>query len=90
MHLHELMTYCKRHNLEVVETYTTFGEECGMHARAIVKHKETGEQYYLYYDASRHRRSLIPRARGWRNTTLDNRRRKERRVAKYHATVTHD
>jgi hypothetical protein len=89
----ELDAYCARHNLEVVETYDTWGE-AGTHFRAIVKDKETGERYYLYYDRSYRRKSperlrrewehraefdlppsTITKPRGWRNTTLDNRKR---------------
>jgi hypothetical protein len=98
----ELRAYCEKHGwLEVVEQYTTYGEERGPHHRAIVRDTQTGERYYLYYDSSRRRRTwaqqkadldrfhddpyytLPRRARGWRNTTLDNRRRAARYNNRY-------
>lgn len=90
-----LQEYCETHNLELIEEYTTLGDERGSHRRAIVRDRETGEKYHLFYDRSRRKKSLaqqkqdydiyrnggIPESakeRGWRNTTLDNRRRAER------------
>lgn len=93
MYRTELDVYCKRHNLEVVETYNTWGES-GHHERAIVT-TSTGERQYLYYDRSRRRPKTypkrdptdfdfppLPKQRGWRNTTLDNRKRAIRMTAR--------
>jgi hypothetical protein len=53
-----LRTYCEKHNYTPIEEYYTLGEERGSHRRAIVQDNKTGEQYYLYFDRSRKRRSL--------------------------------
>lgn len=91
-----LQQYCEKHDLELIKEYTTLGEECSNHRRALVRDKKTSELQHLYYDSSYRRRSLsrqkrdyeeytmkglptpFPDKRGWRNTTLDNRRRKQR------------
>lgn len=87
-----LQQYAEKHNLTIVEEYTTLGGDWSSnHQRAIATDNKTGEKYYLYFDRSRKRRSLsrqkkdlelmhqgipvpYPPSRGWRNTTLDNRR----------------
>ena len=88
-----LEQYCTKHNLELIEIYTTFGEE-RPYQRARVK-TTNGKIQYLYFDRSYRRRTLEQQKkdyleyqktgmfpsrsqyqRGWRNTTLDNQRRR--------------
>lgn len=98
-----LEQYCEKYNYEIVKEYTTHGDEKWNHKRAIVQHKETGEKFTLYYDSSRRRKHKKETndplghywydgcfvERGWRNTTLDNRRTAERRNKRYEeASVT--
>lgn len=78
-----LEQYCEKHGYEVIEQYSTLGEE-RIHLRAKVKNNKD-EVYHLYYDRSRRFIKYDPvthrptfRVRGWRNTTLDNRKRKKK------------
>lgn len=83
-----LQQYCEKYNYTIIEQYTTIGE-IRSHTRAIVKDNTTGETYHLYYDPSSRKKGMTKKeyksymkngilperkARGWRNTTLDNRR----------------
>lgn len=72
----DLEKYAAKHNYEILEEYTTMGDK-HTNYRAIVRHKGTGEKFYLYYDPSRRNKfDIDSKVRGWRNTTLDNKRAK--------------
>lgn len=102
-----LEKYAVKYNYTILKQYSTFGESRN-HSRAQVRHNETGEIHYLYFDASpKYRRNCLTCkhhrtkhgffdcnvlncicpifenrvARGWRNTTLDNRRRHDKNVS---------
>lgn len=93
MHRLELLMYCERHGYKVLEQYTTTGEERA-HMRARVLTGEGEVHYLYWDSSRRRRslarqqRDLAiynaggipepPRVRGWRNTTLDNRKARER------------
>lgn len=74
-----LERYAQRHNLEIISYYTTIGADNGpSNHRAHVRNRATGEHMRLYFDRSR--KTLFSNPRGWRNSTLDNRKRKARRL----------
>lgn len=89
-----LTDYCKRHGYSIVKEYTTSGYHMfGVYYRAVVVDSDNNE-YCLYYDSSVRKgnlrrqkidfqktqtgRPIFHKVRGWRNTTLDNRRKRER------------
>ncbi len=89
-----LAQYCEKHNLTLIEEYRTLGEkhshtralviynETGEkqrlyydYSRRRKSHKQDKEDYQIYMNGGV---PPFPRARGWRNTTLDNRRRRKK------------
>lgn len=75
-----LERYAERHNLDIISYYTTMGTDEGpSNHRAHVRDRATGAHMRLYYDRSR--KTMFSNPRGWRNATLDNRRRNAKRKA---------